>query len=67
MMTTDKPKDADILERVKDILNKKERKKPRYRGFLLFFQFQLSSFDIFFNIPAFRRCRIFLFDLLVDF
>ena len=26
MMTTDKPKDADILERVKDILNKKERK-----------------------------------------
>lgn len=29
MMTTDKPKDADILERVKDILklNKKERKK----------------------------------------
>lgn len=24
---TDKPKDADILERVKDILNKKERKK----------------------------------------
>lgn len=25
MMTTDKPKDADILERVKDILNKKER------------------------------------------
>ncbi|ETO54638.1 hypothetical protein Y002_09135 [Staphylococcus aureus MUM270] len=27
MMTTDKPKDADIVERVKDILNKKERKK----------------------------------------
>ncbi|CAC5438168.1 Uncharacterised protein [Staphylococcus aureus] len=26
MMTTDKPKDADIVERVKDILNKKERK-----------------------------------------
>ncbi|SGU07567.1 Uncharacterised protein [Staphylococcus aureus] len=26
MMTTDKPKDADILERVKDMLNKKERK-----------------------------------------
>ncbi|AVP10892.1 Uncharacterised protein [Staphylococcus aureus] len=26
MITTDKPKDADILERVKDILNKKERK-----------------------------------------
>lgn len=26
MMTTDKPKDADILERVKDILNKKEKK-----------------------------------------
>ncbi len=26
MMATDKPKDADILERVKDILNKKERK-----------------------------------------
>ncbi|WKD01777.1 hypothetical protein QQG21_11245 [Staphylococcus aureus] len=27
MMTTDKPKDADILERVKDILNKKRKKK----------------------------------------
>ena len=26
MMTTDKPKDADIVERVKDILNKKEKK-----------------------------------------
>ncbi|AFH69572.1 hypothetical protein W441_00891 [Staphylococcus aureus VET0114R] len=26
MMTTDKPKDADILERVKDILNKKKEK-----------------------------------------
>lgn len=25
MMTTDKPKDADIVERVKDILNKKEK------------------------------------------
>ncbi|CAC8785649.1 Uncharacterised protein [Staphylococcus aureus] len=33
MMTTDKPKDADILERVKDILNKKERKN--YNGSLL--------------------------------
>lgn len=26
MMTTDKPKDADILEREKDILNKKKEK-----------------------------------------
>lgn len=26
MITTDKPKDADILERVKDILNKKKEK-----------------------------------------
>ncbi|SUL35061.1 Uncharacterised protein [Staphylococcus aureus] len=26
MMTTDKPKDEDILERVKDILNKKKEK-----------------------------------------